>query len=80
MALINFIVYQVLNEPAVLVGLMALIGLAVMKKPFSKIMSGTLKSILGFVILGAGSNVLISSLNNLGPMIQQTFNIQGAFL
>lgn len=77
MALINFIVYQVLNEPAVLVGLMALIGLAVMKKPFSKIMSGTLKSILGFVILGAGSNVLISSLNNLGPMIQQTFNIQG---
>lgn len=77
MALINFIVYEILNEPAVLVGLMAFLGLTLMKKPFSKIMSGTLKSILGFVILGAGANVLISSLDKLGPMIQDTFNIQG---
>lgn len=77
MALVNFIVYEILNEPAVLVGLMAFIGLTAMKKPFSKIMSGTLKSILGFVILGAGANVLVGSLNNLGPMIQETFNIQG---
>jgi PTS system ascorbate-specific IIC component len=66
MALINFIVYEVLNEPAVLVGLMTFLGLALMRKPVSKVISGTLKSILGFVILGAGANVLIGSLNNLG--------------
>jgi PTS system ascorbate-specific IIC component len=77
MALINFIVYEILNEPAVLVGLMTFLGLALMRKPVSKVISGTLKSILGFVILGAGANVLISSLNNLGPMIQDAFNIQG---
>jgi PTS system ascorbate-specific IIC component len=77
MALINFIVYEVLNEPAVLVGLMTFLGLALMRKPVSKVISGTLKSILGFVILGAGANVLIGSLNNLGPMIQQAFDIQG---
>ncbi len=77
MALLNFIVYEVLNEPAVLVGLMTFLGLALMKKPVSKVISGTLKSILGFVILGAGANVLIGSLNNLGPMIQDAFNIQG---
>ncbi len=77
MALINFIVYEILNEPAVLVGLMTFLGLALMKKPVSKVIAGTLKSILGFVILGAGANVLIGSLNNLGPMIQEAFNIQG---
>lgn len=77
MALLNFIVYEVLNEPAVLVGLMTFLGLALMRKPISKIISGTLKSILGFVILGAGANVLIGSLNNLGPMIQEAFSIQG---
>ncbi len=77
MAFVNFIVYEVLNEPAVLVGLMAFLGLALMRKPFSKVMSGTLKSILGFVILGAGANLLVGSLNNLGPMIQEAFNIQG---
>ncbi len=77
MAFVNFIVFEIIGEPALLVGLMALLGLAALKKPISKIVSGTLKSILGFVILGAGANVLIGSLNNLGPMIQQTFNIQG---
>jgi len=77
MALINFVVYEILNEPAVLVGLMTFLGLALMRKPVSKVISGTLKSILGFVILGAGANVLIGSLNNLGPMIQDAFNIQG---
>jgi len=77
MAFVNFIVYEVLNEPAVLVGLMAFLGLALMRKPFSKVMSGTLKSILGFVILGAGANLLVGSLNNLGPMIQEALNIQG---
>src|SRR6056297_75044 len=77
MAFINFIVYEILNEPAVLVGLMTFLGLALMRKPVSKVISGTLKSILGFVILGAGANVLIGSLNNLGPMIQQAFDIQG---
>lgn len=77
MALINFIVYEILNEPAVLVGLMTFLGLALMRKQVSKVISGTLKSILGFVILGAGANVLVGSLNNLGPMIQDAFNIQG---
>ncbi|MFW5961408.1 MAG: PTS ascorbate transporter subunit IIC [bacterium] len=77
MALINFIVYEILNEPAVLVGLMTFLGLALMRKPVSKVISGTLKSILGFVILGAGADVLVGSLNNLGPMIQDAFSIQG---
>src|SRR6056297_1539862 len=77
MAFVNFVVFEILGEPALLVGLMALLGLTALKKPVSKIISGTLKSILGFVILGAGANVLIGSLNNLGPMIQETFNIQG---
>lgn len=77
MSIINFIVYEILGEPAILVGLMAAIGLIALKKSFSKIVSGTLKSILGFVILGAGANVLIGSLNNLGPIIQEAFNIQG---
>ena len=77
MAIINFIVYDILNEPAFLVGLMTLLGLLALKKPVSEIVSGTLKSILGFVILGAGAGVVIDSLNNLGPIIQQAFNIQG---
>ncbi|AGB42028.1 hypothetical protein Halha_2145 [Halobacteroides halobius DSM 5150] len=77
MGFLNFLVNDVLSEPAVLVGLMACIGLIASKKHFSEIMSGTLKSIIGFVILGAGAGVLIESLNNFGPIIREAFNIHG---
>ncbi|WP_374045481.1 PTS ascorbate transporter subunit IIC [Oceanotoga sp.] len=75
--MLNFIVDEVLSQPSILVGLMAMIGLIALKESFSKIVSGTLKSILGFIILGAGAGVLIGSLDNLGPLIQEGFNVQG---
>ncbi|MDO7976031.1 PTS ascorbate transporter subunit IIC [Oceanotoga teriensis] len=77
MNILNFIVDEVLSQPSILVGLMAMIGLIALKESFSKIVSGTLKSILGFIILGAGAGVLIGSLDNLGPLIQEGFNVQG---
>ncbi len=77
MSIINFIVYEILSEPAILVGLMAAIGLISLKKSFSEVVSGALKSVLGFIILGAGAGILIGSLDNLGPIIQEAFNIHG---
>lgn len=77
MAFLKFLVNEILSQPAVLVGLMTAIGLIALRESFSKVISGTLKSIMGFVILGAGAGVLIGSLNNLGPIIQEGFNIQG---
>ncbi|MCK8817120.1 PTS ascorbate transporter subunit IIC [Natroniella sulfidigena] len=77
MGFLDFLVNDILSEPAVLVGLMAFIGLVASGKNFSEIMSGTFKSIIGFVILQAGAGVLIESLDNLGPIIQDAFNIHG---
>ncbi|GAB6137944.1 PTS ascorbate transporter subunit IIC [Halanaerobaculum tunisiense] len=77
MEFLDILVNDILSEPAVLVGLMAFIGLIAAKKSFSEIMSGTLKSIIGFVILGAGAGVLVESLNNFGPIIREAFNIHG---
>ena len=77
MGFLDFLVNDILSEPAVLVGLMAFVGLVAAKKHFSEVMSGTLKSIIGFVILGAGAGVLIESLNNFGPIIREAFNIHG---
>ncbi|MFO7818912.1 MAG: PTS ascorbate transporter subunit IIC [Halanaerobacter sp.] len=77
MGFLDFLVQDVLSEPAILVGLMTFIGLIAAKKHFSDVMSGTLKSIIGFVILGAGAGVLVESLNNFGPIIKEAFNIHG---
>ncbi|EOT1447711.1 PTS transporter subunit IIC, partial [Escherichia coli] len=47
----RFLMSGVLSEPAVLVGLIALIA---QKKPVTECIKGTVKTIMGFVILGAG--------------------------
>jgi len=77
MSVLNFIVNEILSQPAMLIGIIAMIGLIAAQKKFSDILSGTLKSILGFVILGAGAGVLVGSLNNFGPIFEAGFNIQG---
>ncbi|KEY58056.1 PTS ascorbate transporter subunit IIC [Serratia sp. DD3] len=70
-------VVDILKVPAILVGLIALIGLLAQKKSFSDVVKGTIKTILGFIVLGGGAGVLVSSLNPLGNMFEHAFNIQG---
>jgi ascorbate PTS system EIIC component len=73
----DFIMKDILGSPAILVGLFAFLGLLLQKKSFPDIVSGTLKTIMGFVILGGGANILIGSLNVFGKMFEKAFHIQG---
>ncbi|QCT22205.1 PTS ascorbate transporter subunit IIC [Jejubacter calystegiae] len=74
--MLSFIV-DILKVPAILVGIIALTGLLAQKKGFSDVVKGTIKTILGFVVLGGGATVLVSSLNPLGGIFEHAFNIQG---
>jgi len=73
----DFIMNDVLGTPAILVGLFALIGLLLQKKGIADVISGTLKTIMGFVILGGGATILIGSLDIFGNMFEKAFNIEG---
>ncbi|KYD24770.1 MULTISPECIES: PTS ascorbate transporter subunit IIC [Anoxybacillaceae] len=73
----DLIMKDILGSPAILVGLFAFLGLLLQKKSFPDIVSGTLKTIMGFVILGGGANILIGSLNVFGKMFEKAFHIQG---
>ncbi|HZG60965.1 MAG TPA: PTS ascorbate transporter subunit IIC [Anoxybacillus sp.] len=75
--MLHFIMKDVLGSPAILVGLFAFIGLLLQKKSFADTVSGTLKTIMGFVILGSGAGILIGSLNMFGKMFEKAFDIQG---
>lgn len=77
MAFFEFLMDEILSIPAVLVGLIVLIGLVAQRAAATKVMSGTLKSIIGFLILGAGAGVIVGSLDSLGGIIEKGFNIQG---
>ncbi len=71
------IIVDILSVPAVLVGLIALLGLVAQKKPVEVVISGTLKTTLGFLILGAGAGVVINAIVPLGDILQHGFNIKG---
>ncbi len=73
----DLIMKDILGSPAILVGLFALLGLFLQKKSFPDVVSGTLKTIMGFVILGGGASILIGSLNIFGTMFEKAFHIQG---
>lgn len=75
-AILNFIV-DILKTPAILVGLIALIGLLLQKKPVTDIVKGTLKTIMGFLILGGGAGLVVNSLAPMGQMFEKAFSIQG---
>lgn len=74
---ILFFMLDILKVPSVLVGLIALVGLVAQKKALPDIIKGTVKTILGFLVLSGGATVLLSSLTPLGGMFEHAFNVQG---
>lgn len=77
MEFFNFLMFDVLSEPAALVGLIALIGLIAQKKPVTECIKGTVKTIMGFVILGAGATLVVNSLGDFATIFQHAFGIKG---
>lgn len=75
--MIDLIMNDILGTPAILVGLFALLGLLLQRAAITNVVSGTLKTIMGFVILGAGANVIVGSLGNFSSMFEDAFNIHG---
>ncbi len=77
MGLIGIIGSDILTNPAFLLGLISLIGLLGLKKPLNQLVTGTLKPILGYIMLGAGADFIVRNLDTLGKMIEKGFNIVG---
>ncbi|MBW6411393.1 PTS ascorbate transporter subunit IIC [Clostridium weizhouense] len=74
--MLKFIV-DILSEPSILVGLVALIGLLLQKKSVTECITGTVKTIMGFLVLGGGAALVQGSLGYFGKMFQHGFGITG---
>lgn len=77
MNLLKVIVYDLLGSSAVLIGLVAFIGLVLQKKPFSQVLKGTIKTITGFLIFGIGSAATSAALDTFQDLFSYGFNLQG---
>ena len=68
---------SILTQPAWIMGLFAFVGLVALKRPGHKILTGTLKPILGYIMLSAGATVVQNNLAPLGTFIETGFHITG---
>lgn len=75
--MLQFIIHDVLGTPAILVGLFSMIGLLLQKKAVSEVISGTLKTIMGFVILTSGAAIVATTLTTFSQLFEHSFHIQG---
>lgn len=75
-AILQFI-EQFLSSPTILIALIVLIGLLIQRKSLPDILKGTIKTIVGFTLIGAGAGVVITSLTPLNTLMAGTFNLSG---
>ncbi|MFC3022861.1 PTS ascorbate transporter subunit IIC [Vibrio zhugei] len=66
-----------LKEPAIMVGIIAFIGLVAQKSDISTVLKGTIKTVMGFLILGFGAGALIGALNNFSTVFIEAFGVNG---
>ncbi|WP_030615668.1 PTS ascorbate transporter subunit IIC [Streptomyces sclerotialus] len=73
----EFLVNEVLSQPAYLVGLITATGLIALKKSAGQIVGGAIKATLGFLLIGAGADLVVAALAPLGEMIQGATGAHG---
>jgi len=77
MGVINFIIENILTQASITIALIAMLGLILQKKSTGQIISGTLKTLLGFQVLSAGSSIIVGSLTYFGQIFTEGFQMEG---
>lgn len=77
MELLKVIVFDLLSSAPILVGIIALTGLLLQKQPVDKVISGTLKTIVGFLVFGIGSGAAVMALDSFQLLFAQGFGLKG---
>ena len=71
------IIVKILREPAIVMGVLALIGLLAQRETADKVILGTLKTILGFSALLLGIGAIVSASVPFSKMFLEAFELTG---
>lgn len=71
------LIISIVKTPAILVALIAILGLVLQKKSFSDVMTGGIKTFIGFLVLSGGAGIVSGALAPMGKMFIHAFNVQG---
>lgn len=75
--IVNFITTYIFNQPFILLGLVAMVGLILQKKPLQDIITGSLKTGIGYLILSQGTSLLAGIVMPIASILNKIFNIDG---
>lgn len=68
---------SIATQPAILVALIAMLGLLLQKKKATEVVQGTIKTFAGFLVLIGGAGILSNSLTPFAKMFQFALHVQG---
>ncbi len=77
MEFIKFLVFEILGQASLLVGLMAMIGLLLQKKSGTQVAIGTFKTVVGFLVFGVGGGAAVAALDSFQALFTSAFNLTG---
>lgn len=77
MDFLRFLATDVLAEPAILVGLFALVGLVLQRKALPDVFTGTVKTIVGLLIFSIGAGAAVGALAHFQALFTEGFGVQG---
>jgi PTS system ascorbate-specific IIC component len=75
MDILRLIMTDIVGTPALLIGIIAALGLLLQKKTFSDILAGGVKTAAGYLIFNGGAGVVVGVLLFLGPTIEAAFGL-----
>ena len=71
----SYFATNILQQPAWMIGLIVLIGYVLLKKPWYDVLGGTIKAVVGYMILAAGSGGLVSNFRPVLVGLKDRFNL-----
>jgi len=75
-ALIDLVMKDIVGQPALLVGLIAAVGLILQRKSFATILAGGVKTTVGYLMITGGAGMVVGVLAaTLSPLIEKAFGV-----
>lgn len=72
-----FFVVELFKLPAIILGFIALVGLLIQRRPVGDVVTGTIKTVLGLLIMGIGIGALITALIPIQKMFEVGIPAEG---
>lgn len=76
-AVFDFIIFQILDQAPIFLGIIALIGLLVQKKDFNETFDGFVKTITGLIILNLGAGAITGAIGPIMGLLNKATGVKG---